>query len=96
MQHLFGQLQDAPSTPARWETGTDNVVKSVGVHISATSSGVDLGQARLDDAAVVALRVDSSTLPFQVRFKPMETLVLPKGLYECCAAPISKRGLQRF
>jgi ribonuclease HI len=72
------------------------IIKAVGVHIAAGHPVADLGVARMSEAAGLAERVRVAPLPFEVRVKLMESLVLPKGLHECTAAPVSKRELGRF
>ena len=73
-----------------------DVIKSLGAHVSIEKYVPDLALGRLAEATAVADRIRFALLPFDVRFKLMSTLVLPKGLYECTVAPLSGRELQKL
>ena len=73
-----------------------DVVKTLGVHIAAGPAQLDLDLARLGAAKDIAARIRFAPLPFHARVQLMESVVLPRGLYECTVAPLSRREIQKF
>ena len=73
-----------------------HVAKSVGVHIGVNLPDGGERLMRIHDATGLAEHLRFAPLPFDARVKLMDALTLPKGLYECTAAPMTNRDLQKF
>ena len=73
-----------------------SVAKSVGVRMSVNEAGVQQRKHRLEEAKQIADRLSFAPLPFEARVQLVSGLVLPRGLYECTAAPFPKKDTHKL
>ena len=73
-----------------------SVAKALGVSISVNESAAESRAIRVKNAEQVADRLAFAPLPFEARVQLTSSLILPRGLYECTAAPMPPRLQQTF